>query len=92
MSPIRARKARPHVGHMWVGADVAVDAALALRTAHLVCASLIRLASAALAPDDSLPLHAGRSLASVSHVLWSMPRLLKDALRQSLKPFFMSPN
>ena len=53
VSPIRARKARPHVGHMWVGADVAVDAALALRTARLVCASLMCLASAALAPDDS---------------------------------------
>ena len=47
MSPIRARKARLHVGHMWVGADVAVDAALALRTARLVCASLMRLDSAA---------------------------------------------
>ena len=84
MSPFQARKACPHVGHMWVGADVAVEVVLALRMSYLVCGSLMRLASAAQAPDDSLPLHA----ASVSHVLWSMPRLLRDALRQSLKRFF----
>ena len=42
--------------HMWVDADVAVDAALALRTARLVCASLMHLASTVWAPDDSLPL------------------------------------
>ena len=39
VSPIRARKACSHVGHMWVGADVAVEAALALHMARLVCAS-----------------------------------------------------
>ena len=56
MSPILAWKARPHVGHMWADAGVAVETALALRAARLVCASLMRLASAARAPDDSLPL------------------------------------
>ena len=55
------------MGHMWVDANVAVDVTLALRRAQLVCASLMGLATAAQAPDDSLPLHAGRSWASVSH-------------------------
>ena len=73
VSPIQARKARRHVGHMWVGADVAVEAALALRTTPLVCASLMRLASAALAPDDSLPLHAGWSIASISQCCGQCP-------------------
>ena len=34
VSLIRARKAHPHVGPMWVGAHVAVEAALTLRTAR----------------------------------------------------------
>ena len=91
MSPIRARNVRSHVGHMWAGADVAVEAALALRAARLDFASEMRLASAVRAPVDSLPLHAGRSWATVSHVLRSMSRLLRDAFRQSLKRFFCAP-
>ena len=34
MRPIRAKKVRPHVGHKWVGAVLAVCAARALRTAR----------------------------------------------------------
>ena len=90
VSPVRARKARPHVKHMRSGADVAAEAALAPRTARLVCASLTRPAPAAPAPDDSPPLHAGRSFASAPHVLWSTPRFLKD-MRQSLKCLLCPP-
>ena len=60
MSPIWARKACAHVGHMWVGTDVAEEAALALHTARLVCASLMRLV-------DGWPLAVGPEVAGESN-------------------------
>ncbi len=40
--PIRAQKARPHIGQVWAGAVVEVEAARALRTTCFCCASAER--------------------------------------------------
>ena len=50
MRPIRARKARPHVGHMWVGAEMGVEVARTLLSARFLWTSAVRLVSDARAP------------------------------------------
>ena len=74
MRPIRAQKARPHVGHMWVGAEVGVAEARALRSARFLWASAVRLVS----PVAILLRQAGRSWASDSQELRLMSRALRD--------------
>ena len=76
MTPIRAQRVRSHVGHKWVCVVVAVCAARALRTARFCCPSVMRLISAALAPVVIVLRQAGRSRASVSHVLVVSPSFL----------------
>ena len=60
------------MGHVWVGA------ALALRAARFMCASAVRLFSAARAPVETLLRQVGRSRASDSHVLGLMLLLLTN--------------
>ena len=82
MRPIRARKARPHVGHMWVGAEVGVEVAQALRSARFLWASAVRLVS-----DDvwsqwalvaNLLRQVGQSRASNAQELRLMSRALRN--------------
>ena len=90
--PVLIRKTRLHVGQRTVGAKLADEAALTFRAARLLCAAVMRLLSADLAPVLTAVRHAGRSAAYQWSVL--ITHLRADCndctLRDSLNVFYYS--
>ena len=87
MSPIRALKVRPHVGHCWRVAAVWVESAAVFRAARLLLASTMRQVSAARAPVVILLCQLGRSRVCDSQLM-SMLRSFIEAFRLSIRYFF----
>ena len=82
--PALERRKRPHVGQGTVGAKSADEAALAFRAARLLCAAVMRLLSADLAPVLTAVRHAGRSEATASQLSVLILSSLRVDFRVSL--------